>query len=80
MYTIEITEGQWVVLTQGRATTTHSFQYASVFKSKERADKIAKKVDGKVVSYYGSNVVQGSKKFVAPKQSPINKNSPYRSI
>jgi hypothetical protein len=56
-----------------------SFAFATVFKKKERAEAFAKKCGGAVEPFYGK-AVTGNKSFVAPKQSPINRHSPYRTI
>lgn len=63
-----------------RATSVEwtSISFATVFKSKSRAEAIAKRFNGVVEPFYGRPVAS-NKSFVAPKQSPINHKSPYRS-
>lgn len=55
-----------------------SISFATVFKSKSRAEAIAKRFNGVVEPFYGRPVAS-NKSFVVPKQSPINHKSPYRS-
>jgi len=59
---------------------TENLRFASVFKSKSRALALANGHSGEVQLYYGAPVPQGTKRIVAPKQSQVNRTSPYRSI
>ena len=77
-YTIRV-EQAYVIFTT-KVVMTKDLYYATRFRSKEKAIKIAKKVNGVVEVYYGSGMIHGSKGDVSPKQSPINRNSPDRSI
>lgn len=70
---------KYVVLSGNVASLTRSFNFASVFTKKERAEKIAKKHNGIVENFYGFDVTS-AKSTVAPKQSPINRGTPYRSM
>ena len=74
-----------VVMAADRKTPTltvaskEGFKYASKFKNKERAEKIAKKVDGEVVPSYGG-YVNSTKTAVAPLANKVNRTTPYRTI
>lgn len=59
---------------------TTALQFASVFKSRDRAQALAVKHNGKVELFLGKAQPQGSKFFTVPKQSPINRRSAYRNI
>jgi hypothetical protein len=59
---------------------TANFGFCTKFKVKDRAVRIANKIkDSKVVPSFGG-FVYSSKYSVTPKQSPVNKSQPYRSI
>lgn len=73
-----ITRSNQYYTTSGGGQWTSSIGFATVFKGKDRAEKIAKKVGGTVDAFYGAPV-KSNKSFVVPKQSPINRSSPYRS-
>jgi hypothetical protein len=66
-------------LAKGTKVEWISYNFATVFRSREQAEKVAKKHGGQVEVFYGK-MVAGSKGTVAPKQSPINKAAPYRTI
>jgi len=72
-------DGKFVSLSGTSVSWTSNHQWASAFKSKARADALAKKVGGVVVPSYGM-VPRSSKSSVAPVASKINRSSPYRSI
>lgn len=74
-----ITRSNQYFTTSGGGQWTSRIGFATVFKGKERASKIAKKVGGDVEAFYGAPV-KSNKSFVVPKQSLINSSSPYRSI
>jgi hypothetical protein len=61
------------------AATKHGFHYASKFKNKVRAQKIADKVKGEVVPSYGG-YVNSTKSTVAPLANKVNDTKPYRTI
>ena len=62
------------------AATRAGYLHCTKFKVKGEAVKVAKKIDGaQVVPSYGG-YVNSSKTSVAPIQSKVNKNPPYRSI
>jgi hypothetical protein len=64
----------------GSTSTTLNFGFATKFKVKARAEKVAAKLEGaQVVPSFGG-WIHGTKRTVVPKQSPINKSTPYRSI
>ena len=75
-YTVQF--GAKYATLRGNAVEWTNITFATVFKSKERATKIATKVGGVVEPFYGKPVVS-NKSFVAPKQSKVNHTSPYRS-
>lgn len=82
---VELNESWVVTLPSGEffvrnSAPTSKLEYATVFKSKDRAEAQAKRSDGEVESYYGAATPKGSKDSVAPKQNPVNKSAPYRSI
>lgn len=79
-YVIFLSATTWVVLSGGKAQATSIKSTPSVFKSRSRADQIARKVGGEVQPYYGQVGVSGSKTTVQAKQSPINRATPYRTI
>lgn len=54
--------------------------FASVFKSRERAQKYADRYHAKVELFLGRPQPNGTKFFTTPKQSPINRRSAYRSV
>lgn len=57
-----------------------SYQFATIFKVRERAEKMAAKIpNAKVVPFFGG-IVTSTKRVVAPPQSKINGSRPYRSI
>ena len=57
-----------------------SISFATRFKSRERAATLAKRFGGTVELFCGVPDPRGSKHYVAPKQSPINRRAAYRSI
>ncbi len=79
-YTITAGEQYWC-----NGHWTRDIQFAQRFKSRlraqQQADTIAVKTQlvVKVEPFWGAPV-KGTKQFVMPKQSPINKRSCYRSI
>lgn len=75
-YTVQF--GSKYATLRGSAVEWTSFTFATVFKSKARAEAIAHKTGGSVEPFYGKPVVS-NKSFVAPKQSKINHHAPYRS-
>ncbi len=77
-YVVKKNETEYVVLT-GNKTSFGSHASASVFKVKERAEKIAKKTGCYVEPFYGK-VRMGNKDFVSPKKNPINRSKPYRTV
>lgn len=60
--------------------TTEGFKYASKFKVKDRALKVASKIQGaEVVPSFGG-FVNSTKSSVAPIQSKVNGHSAYKTI
>jgi len=78
-YVIEL-NNQWAVLTGAQVQWTRTYDFGSVIRNKGRAQAIASKIGGQVQLFFGSAQPQGTKRFVAPVQSKINRNTPYRSI
>jgi hypothetical protein len=75
---------EYVITSNGKYLTdsdqwTLKIGFARVFRVKDRALAAAKRVDGTVEPYYGAPI-KGQKAFTTPKQSPINRSSPYRSM
>jgi preprotein translocase subunit SecD len=56
------------------------YQYATKFKVKDRALKVAAKIEGAQVVHSFGGYVNSSKTSVAPIQSKVNGKSAYRSI
>lgn len=57
-----------------------NYKYASKFKNKERAVKVAEKIDGaRVVPSFGG-YVNSTKTIVAPIRNKVNKSHFYKSI
>ena len=79
MFEYIINNGNRYAAVKGSDVEWVSFAFATVFKKKDRAEKFAAKCGGEVEPFYGK-AVKSNKSFVAPKQSQINKHSPYRSI
>jgi hypothetical protein len=71
-----------VIMASDRKTPTltiasqQGFHYASKFKSKERAQKIADKVNGEVVPSFGG-YVNSTKSSVGPKQGNVNSRTHF---
>lgn len=60
--------------------STSAYEFATKFKVKERALKIAKGIpDSRVVPFFGG-LVYSTKSSVAPKSRDNNKHSAYRSM
>lgn len=88
-YIVQVKEGgevtKVVIMAADRKTPTLAaanaagFQFASKFKVKDRAEKIAKRVGGEVVNSYGG-YVHGSKSSVAPLANKVNRSAPYKSM
>lgn len=89
-YIVQIKKGNEVthvvVMAADRKTPTttvassEGFRYASKFKNKERAAKVAAKFQGgEVVSSYGG-YVNSTKSCVAPIANKVNRTTPYRTI
>lgn len=57
-----------------------AYKYATKFRSKAIAQKVADQVNGAKVSPWYGIVPMGTKDSVAPKQSKINGHSAYRTI
>ena len=79
MFEYIITQGNKYAAVNGSSVEWVSFAFATVFKKKERAEKFATKCGGEVQPHYGK-AVASNKSFVAPKQSQINRHTPYRSM
>ena len=88
-YLIEIKKGNEVThvvnvlrdKTISLSVASHTgYQYATKFKVKERAAKIAAKIENAVVVHSFGGYVNSSKSSVAPIQSKVNSKSAYRSI
>ena len=77
---IIVNGGKFISLTGKDVSWTGSLNFASKFKSKERAAALARKAGGRVDAFWGAAIPAGAKQMVAPKQSPINGHSAYRSI
>lgn len=77
-YVIAVGE-KYVVMSGNNVSLTCTFSFASVFTKKDRAEKLAKKHNGFVENFYGFDV-KSTKSTVVPKQSQINRGSPYRSV
>lgn len=71
-YTIE-KQGKWAVLSQGQVMWTASHRYASVFKSKERAIKIAAKHGAAVEQFYGFVVLSEKSKADLARKNEIRR-------
>lgn len=89
-YVIELVNsaGEVIALLHTERDGTHTrvkpsfdgYSHVKKYRVKERAEKVAAKfVDARLAQTYGG-YVYGSKTSVAPKQSPINRRSVYRSI
>lgn len=79
-YIIVVGDKMATVEKDGRISLTKSFGFATKFKVKQRALKVVSQVEGgKVVPSFGG-FVHSTKNSVTPKQSPINKSQPYRSV
>ena len=59
--------------------STEGFRYASKFKSKARAIKVAEKMGGEVVPSFGG-FVNSTKSTVAPIANKVNGRPAYRTI
>ena len=79
MFEYIISQGNKYATVKGTTVQWTSFAFATVFKVKDRAERAAKRHGGVVEPFYGK-AVTSNKSFVSPKQSPINKHSPYRSV
>jgi hypothetical protein len=89
-YIVEIKKGSevtHVVVMKGDRKTPDltvasatGYKYASKFKSKDRATKIAKKFEGGVVSPSFGGYVNSSKSTVAPIANKVNGAPAYRTI
>lgn len=84
-YIITTSAEQAIIHVERDGRTTHlvpsvsAYRTCTKFKSKQRAELIAKKVPGAVVVPYYGVVVTSTKSSVTPKQSHINRSTPYRS-
>jgi hypothetical protein len=89
-YIVQVKKGSEVthvvIMAADRKTPTLSiasqqgFHYASKFKSKDRASKVAKRFEGgEVISSFGG-FVNSTKSAVAPIQNKVNASKPYRTI
>lgn len=79
-YIIIVADKMVLVEKDRSISKTTNFGFATKFKVKERAVKVANKIVGaEVVPSFGG-FVYGTKRIVSPKQSPINKSQPYRSV
>lgn len=58
------------------AATERGFHFASKFKSKDRAQAVAKKVNGEVVSSWGG-FVSSTKSAVAPINNKVNSKTAF---
>lgn len=79
-YIIIVGEKMATVERDGRISLTTNFGFATKFKVKERALKVVSNIKGgEVVPSFGG-FITSSKNSVVPKQSPVNKSQPYRSV
>jgi len=74
-----VNQGAKFATVKGTQVQWTSIAFATVFKSKERAQKVAKKHGGEVELYWGRDALS-NKSAVAGKKSPINGKTPYRTI
>ena len=78
MFEYTVMNGTKYCVLRGSSVEWTTIKFATVFKTKSRAEATAKRCNGVVEPFYGRPVAS-NKSFVAPKQSPINHKSPYRS-
>lgn len=71
-YTIE-KQGKWAVLTQGQVMWTSTHSFASVFRSKDRALKLALKHGGNVEQFYGFTVLSEKSKADLARKNEIRR-------
>ena len=78
MFEYTVMNGTKYATLRGASVEWTSISFATVFKSKSRAEAVAKRCNGVVEPFYGRPVAS-NKSFVVPRQSSVNHKSPYKS-